>query len=32
VNQDVYDELVDEAKLIEIMEACKRGEYRPWAE
>ena len=32
VNQDVYDELVDEPKLIEILEACKRGDYRPWAE
>ena len=32
VNQDVYDELVDEQKLIEVMEACKRGEYRPWAQ
>ena len=32
VNHDVYDELVDEAKLIEVMEACKRGDYRPWAE
>ena len=32
VNHDVYDELVDEAKLIEVMEACKRGEYRPWAQ
>ena len=31
VNQDVYDELVDEDKLVEVMEACKRGEYRPWA-
>ena len=32
VNHDVYDELVDERKLIEVMEACKRGEYRPWAQ
>jgi NADH-quinone oxidoreductase E subunit len=30
VNQDVYDELVDEDKLVEVMEACKRGDYRPW--
>ncbi|NTW85406.1 MAG: NAD(P)H-dependent oxidoreductase subunit E [Holophagaceae bacterium] len=30
VNQDVYDELVSEDKLVEVMEACKRGEYRPW--
>lgn len=32
VNHDVYDEFVDEQKLIEVMEACKRGEYRPWAQ
>ncbi|MBK8572117.1 MAG: NAD(P)H-dependent oxidoreductase subunit E [Geothrix sp.] len=32
VNHDVYEELVDEQKLIDVMEACKRGEYRPWAE
>ena len=31
VNHDVYDEYVDEKKLGEILEACKRGEYRPWA-
>lgn len=31
VNHDVYDEYVDEAKLGEILEACRRGEYRPWA-
>ena len=31
VNHDVYDEYVDERKLGEILEACKRGEYRPWA-
>lgn len=31
VNHDVYDELVDEQKLGEILEACKRGDYRPWA-
>ena len=31
VNHDVYDEFVDEAKLIEVMEACQRGDYRPWA-
>lgn len=30
VNQNVYDELVDEDKLVEVMEACKRGDYRPW--
>jgi NADH-quinone oxidoreductase E subunit len=32
VNHDVYDELVDEKKLGEILEGCKRGEYRPWAQ
>jgi hypothetical protein len=31
VNQDVYDEFVDEPKLLDIIEACKRGEYRAWA-
>ena len=31
VTHDVYDEYVDERKLGEILEACKRGEYRPWA-
>lgn len=31
VNHDVYDESVDEAKLDEILEACKRGEVRAWA-
>jgi len=31
VNHDLYDEYVDEAKLDEIMSACKRGEYRAWA-
>lgn len=31
VNHDVYDELVDERKLGEILDACKRGAYRPWA-
>ncbi len=32
VNQNVYDELVDEQRLVDVMEACKRGDYRPWAE
>ncbi len=32
VNQDVYDEFVDEPRLAEIIEACKRGEYRAWAQ
>lgn len=31
VNHDIYDEYVDERKLDEIMQACKRGEYREWA-
>ena len=31
VNHDVYDEFVDEKKLLDVMEACKRGDYRPWA-
>lgn len=31
VNHDVYDEYVDEQKLGEILEACRRGEVRPWA-
>lgn len=31
VNHDLYDEYVDEAKLDEILSACKRGEYRAWA-
>jgi NADH-quinone oxidoreductase E subunit len=30
VNHDVYDEYVDEAKLEEILEACRRGDYSPW--
>jgi NADH-quinone oxidoreductase E subunit len=32
VNHDVYDEHVDEAKLEEILAACRRGDYRPWGE
>ena len=31
VNADVYEEFVDEKKLDEIMDACKRGEVREWA-
>ena len=31
VNHDVYDEFVDEKKLEAMIEACQRGEYRPWA-
>jgi NADH-quinone oxidoreductase E subunit len=32
VNHDIYDEYVDEAKLEAILEACKRNEYRAWAQ
>ena len=32
VNDDVYDEYVDEAKLEELLAACRRGDYRPWGE
>jgi NADH-quinone oxidoreductase E subunit len=32
VNHDVYDEYVDEKKLDQILDACKRGEYRAWAQ
>lgn len=32
VNADVYEEFVDEKKLDEIMDACKRGEVRAWAQ
>lgn len=32
VNHDVFDEHVDEAKLEAILEACRRGDYRPWGE
>lgn len=32
VNHDLYDEYVDEAKLESILEACRRGDYRPWGE
>ena len=30
VNESVYDEFVDEAKLEEILAACRRGDYSPW--
>jgi NADH-quinone oxidoreductase E subunit len=30
VNHDIYDEYVDETKLEAILEACRRGDYRPW--
>ena len=30
VNHDVYDECVDEQKLGEILEGCRRGDYRAW--
>jgi NADH-quinone oxidoreductase E subunit len=32
VNADVYDEFIDDAKLDGILESCKRGEYRAWAQ
>jgi NADH-quinone oxidoreductase E subunit len=32
VNEAVYDEFVDEAKLEAILEACRRGDYSPWGE
>ena len=32
VNEGVFDEFVDEAKLEAILEACRRGEYSPWGE
>jgi NADH-quinone oxidoreductase E subunit len=32
VNHAVYDEYVDEAKLESILDACRRGDYRPWGE
>jgi len=32
VNEAVYDEFVDEPRLEAILEACRRGDYRPWGE
>jgi len=32
VNEGVFDEFVDEAKLEAILDACRRGEYSPWGE
>ncbi len=32
VNADVYEEFVDDKKLDEILDACKRGEVRAWAQ
>jgi len=32
VNDAVFDEYVDEAKLEAILEACRRGEYSAWGE
>jgi NADH:ubiquinone oxidoreductase subunit E len=32
VNEAVYDEFVDEAKLEAILDACRRGDYSPWGE
>lgn len=32
VNDEPYDEFVDDEKLTAILEACRRGEYGPWGE
>jgi len=32
VNEAVFDEFVDEARLEAILEACRRGDYSPWGE
>jgi NADH-quinone oxidoreductase E subunit len=32
VNEAVYDEFVDEAKLEAILDACRHGDYSPWGE
>ena len=32
VNHEVFDERVDEARLEEILAACRRGEYKAWGE
>jgi len=32
VNEAVYDEFVDEARLEAILEACRKGEYAGWGE
>jgi NADH:ubiquinone oxidoreductase subunit E len=32
VNQEVYEEFVDEAKLEAILDACRRGDFKPWGE
>ena len=32
VNDGVFDEFVDEAKLEAILQACRRGEYSAWGE
>jgi hypothetical protein len=32
VNEGVFDEFVDEAKLEAILDACRRGETSPWGE
>jgi NADH-quinone oxidoreductase E subunit len=32
VNEAVYDEFVDEARLEAILDACRRGEYLAWGE
>jgi NADH:ubiquinone oxidoreductase subunit E len=32
VNEDVFDELLDEAKLEAILKSCRRGERKAWGE
>ena len=32
VNEAVFDEFVDEARLEAILDACRRGDYSPWGE
>jgi len=32
VNESVFDEFVDEAKLEAILDACRHGDYSPWGE
>jgi NADH-quinone oxidoreductase E subunit len=32
VNHEVFDERVDEARLEEILAACRRGDYKAWGE
>jgi NADH-quinone oxidoreductase E subunit len=32
VNEAVFDEFVDEARLEAILDACRKGDYSPWGE